>query len=54
LDKEIAYEITESRRKERQEKQARIKTLIALIIVEKMIKINLQNNKPISLLLGHL
>jgi hypothetical protein len=38
LDKEISYEIIESRRKERQDKQARIKTLIALTIVEKQDK----------------
>ncbi len=54
MDKEVAKQIRKSRRKERQDKQARIKTLIALTIVENRIKIKLQNNKPISLLLGHL
>ncbi len=35
LDKEVAKQIRKSRRKERQDKQARIKTLITLTIVEK-------------------
>jgi hypothetical protein len=38
LDKKVAKQIRESRRKERQNKQARIKTLIALTIVEKQDK----------------
>ncbi len=54
MDKEVAKQILKSRRKEKQEKQAR-KTLTMLTITKRLVKKDLQNSKDqISLQLGHL